>query len=53
MSGARPTVLHSADWEPATRRYRRGTRTASGLRVFAVLVGVAVVTGRSTNRHYR
>jgi hypothetical protein len=50
MSGARTTALHSAAWEPAAPRYRRGTRTATGLRVFAVLVGVAVVTSRSSHR---
>jgi hypothetical protein len=51
MSGAHPTASHSAAWEPAAPRYRRGTRTASGLRVFAALLGVAIVTGRSSNRH--
>jgi hypothetical protein len=50
MSGAHSTAVHSAAWQPATPRYRRGFRTAKGLRVFAVLVGVAVVTGRSSNR---
>jgi hypothetical protein len=41
---------HSAVWQPASPRHRRVVRTARGLRVFAVLVGVAVVTSRSSRR---
>ncbi len=40
----------SAQWRPAAPHDRRITRTARGLRVFALLVGVAIVSGRSSGR---
>lgn len=50
MSGAQPTSLHSAVWRPPSPLHRRAVRTAHGLRVFALLVGVAVITSRSGRR---
>ena len=47
MSG---TALHSAAWQPAAPRHRRIVRTARGLRVFALLIGVAVVSSRASGR---
>ena len=34
--------------QPAAPRARRVVRTARGLRVFAIMVGVAIVSGRSS-----
>ncbi|MEP6561772.1 MAG: hypothetical protein ABJD68_11970 [Nakamurella sp.] len=42
-------TLHSAAWQPARQRQQRIVRTASGLRVFALLVGVAVLSGRASS----
>ncbi|MET0863195.1 MAG: hypothetical protein ABWZ98_02560 [Nakamurella sp.] len=47
MSG---TPLHSATWQPARPRQPRLVRTARGLRVFALLVGVAAVSSRASAR---
>jgi hypothetical protein len=38
----------SAQWRPAAPHDRRLARTARGLRVFAFLVGVAIVSGRGS-----
>jgi hypothetical protein len=43
-------IQHSAAWRPASPADRRLVRTARGLRVFAVLVGIAVVSGRASAR---
>lgn len=43
-----PANGHSASWQPAAPRARRVVRTARGLRVFAIMVGVAIVSGRSS-----
>ena len=40
----------SAQWSPAAPHDRRITRTARGLRVFVLLVGVAIVSGRPARR---
>jgi small multidrug resistance family-3 protein len=40
----------SAQWRPAAPHDRRIARTARGLRVFALLVGVAIVSGRPSRR---
>ncbi len=39
---------HSTVWQPASSRDRRVVRTARGLRVYAVLVGMAIVSGRAS-----
>ncbi|WP_420120477.1 hypothetical protein [Nakamurella sp.] len=41
---------HSAAWRAAGPVDRRLVRRASGLRVYAMLVGVAVLSGRVTIR---
>jgi hypothetical protein len=40
----------SAQWRPAAPHDRRIARTARGLRMFALLVGVAIVSGRPPRR---
>jgi hypothetical protein len=43
-------VHHSAAWRGAGPLDRRLVRRAHGLRIYAVLVGVAVLSGRVTIR---
>ena len=44
------TPAHSAQWRPAAPIDRRLVRKAHGLRVYAMLVGVAVLSGRVSFR---
>ncbi|WP_395727982.1 hypothetical protein [Nakamurella sp.] len=45
-----PDAHHSAAWRGAVPPDRRFVRRAHGLRIYAMLVGVAVLSGRVTIR---